>query len=98
MVMAMLGRPPQHALLRAALGEKGEDELEGPAGREGAVREIAMVAGGDREHTKPVERHAKRDRRPCDPGPDRRETAQMHDQERNDGGVEDVVIVARGSG
>ena len=49
MMVAVLGRPPQHALLHGALREEGEDELEDAAGRIGAVREVAVIAGADRE-------------------------------------------------
>ena len=62
-VLAVLGRPPEHALLRRALGEAGEHELAGAAGLEGAVREVAVVAGADAEHAQPVEGDAQR-RRP----------------------------------
>ena len=37
-VMTVLGRPPEHALLCRRLGAERQDELEHPAGAEGAVR------------------------------------------------------------
>ena len=58
MVPAVLGGPPEHAALGRALGEAGEHELAGAAGLEGAVREVAVVAGADAEHAQQVERDA----------------------------------------
>jgi len=49
-VLAMVAGPPEHALLHGALGAHGQDELEGAARPEGAVGEVAVVAGGDEEH------------------------------------------------
>ena len=58
MMLAMLGRPPQDALLGARLGKEGEDELEHPRGRIGAMGEIAVVSSTDRKDTQPIERGA----------------------------------------
>ena len=62
MMVAMLGRPPQHALLQRALARDGKDELEDAAGRIGAMGEVAVIAGADREDAAPIERDAENDR------------------------------------
>ena len=92
-MMAMLGRPPEHALLGRALGQEGEHELERAAGRVGAMREIAMIAGADGEHPQPIERDAERDRLPGDAGPDRRDAGEMHQHERDGGRIDDVAVI-----
>jgi hypothetical protein len=70
---------------------KIQHELEGAAGRIGAVREVAVVAGPDRENPQGIERRAERDRLPRDPGPEDRETAQVHQHERDRVEIEDVA-------
>ena len=75
MVMAVLGGPPDDALLRGGLGQERKDELKRSARRIGAVREIAMIAGADGEDAQPIERDAKDQRLQGDAGPDRREAA-----------------------
>src|SRR3569832_2280636 len=44
MMVAMLGGPPQHALLGSALRKAGQNELKHPAGGKSLMREIAVVA------------------------------------------------------
>ena len=94
-MVPMLGRPPQHALLRGALRQDREHELEGAAGRIGAVREIAVIARADREDAQPVEHHADDHRLPGDAGPDRREAGEMDQHERHCRRVHDVVVRGR---
>ena len=92
-VMAVLRGPPQHALLRASIwAQHREHELEDAAGRKGAVREIAMIAGADGEDAQPVEPDAERDRRPGDAGPDRRDAGEMHQHEGDRRRIHDVVV------
>jgi len=57
-VMAMMGGPPEDTLLRGRHGHPGDDKLEPAAGLEGAVGEIAVIAGGDEEHADFVEEDA----------------------------------------
>ena len=64
MVMPVLGRPPQHALLGRALRQYGEDELECTAGQVGAMREVSMVSCADRKDAQPVKHRADCDRLP----------------------------------
>src|SRR5262245_25208401 len=95
-MMAVLGGPPQHALLRGALRQQGKNELEGAAGREGAMREVAMIAGPDGEDAQPIEHEANGNRLPSDAGPDRRRAGEMHQHEGDGGGIDDVAVgVAR---
>ena len=54
MVVTVLCRPPQNALLSAALGENGKDELKYPAGRVGSMREVTVIPRADGEHPQPV--------------------------------------------
>src|SRR5205085_8051382 len=67
--------------------------LEGAAGRERTMREIAMIAGADGEHAQPIERDADRDRLPGDAGPDRGHTGEMHQHERDGGWINDVAVL-----
>jgi hypothetical protein len=50
MMVSVFGRPPQNALLGAALSERRKDELKQPAGRVGSMREVPMVSRADCEH------------------------------------------------
>ena len=59
-VVAMVGRPPQDALLRRRLRERGENELEDPAGLISAVGKVAMVTRTDGEDPQPVKADADR--------------------------------------
>src|SRR5262245_43669091 len=94
MVMAMLGRPPQHALLQRALRQHREHELERPAGRIGAMREVAVVSGPDGEDARPVEHDTDDEGVPGDAGPDRRETRQVDKHEWDRRRIDDVVMFA----
>jgi len=49
-MMAMMRRPPENALLRGRHGHPGDHKLKPAAGLERAVREIPVIAGGDEEH------------------------------------------------
>ncbi len=91
-MMPMLGGPPQHALLRRRLRQHREHELECAAGREGAMGEIAVIAGADREDPQPVEHEADRDRRPGNTGPDGGDAGDVHEDEGNGGRIDDVVV------
>ena len=90
MVLAMLGRPPEDALLRRALRNNSEDELESPARFVGAVRKITVVASANGENAQPVERDAKNDRPGGHSGPDRGKADKMHKHERSCRRIDDV--------
>ena len=62
MMMAMHGRPPEHAALGAALGQHGQEELRKAARGEGPVGEISVVAGADAEHPQAIEHAAQHQR------------------------------------
>ncbi|MGY4327142.1 hypothetical protein ACVWWG_001559 [Bradyrhizobium sp. LB7.2] len=55
MMVSMLGRPPQNAFLRGALGEPGQDELKHPAGRKSPMGEIAVIACSDGKHAHDIQ-------------------------------------------
>ena len=57
-VVAMVGRPPQYALLRSRLREHCENELEGAAGVVSPVGKVAMVASPDGENPEPIKAEA----------------------------------------
>lgn len=67
-VVAVMLCPPDDALLRTRLGTPGQNELENPAGLEGLVAEVPVVARGHREHVDAVERDAADSRFPGDAG------------------------------
>ncbi len=72
-VVAMVGRPPQHALLRRRLREHGENELEAPARLISPVGKVAMVTRANGEDPQPVKANADRHRLRRYAGPDRGE-------------------------
>src|SRR5215207_7296232 len=94
-MMAVLGGPPENAFLRRALGEKGEDELESPAGAVSAMREVSVVARTDGEHAKPVEGDPDPNGCTCHTRPDRPEAGEVNEDERHAFRVEDVVLMRR---
>ncbi len=49
-MMPVMRRPPEHALLRGRRGHERNHKLENAAGLEGAVRKIAVVPGGHKKH------------------------------------------------
>jgi hypothetical protein len=57
-MMAMVRRPPQHALLRGTHGHEGNYELKHAAGFKGAMRKIAVISGGNEKHAHAEERQA----------------------------------------
>jgi hypothetical protein len=90
-MMAMLGRPPQHALLRAALRQHGKQELEGAAGAVGAVCEVAVVAGSDGKNPQPIEQQAKTDCLVGYTSPECCKASQVNQDEWNGRGIHDVL-------
>jgi hypothetical protein len=50
-MVAVMRSPPEDTFLRRGHGHPGEDELEEATSFERTVRKIAMVAGGNEEHT-----------------------------------------------
>ena len=93
MVEAVLGSPPEHALLGRALRHEGQDELKGPTGGKGAVGKIAVIAGADREHPDPIESHPDSDGLPGHARPDGREAGEMDEKERDGLRIDDVIVI-----
>jgi hypothetical protein len=93
-VVPVLGGPPENALLRAGLRQEAEHELKQAAGRIGAVREVAVIAGADGEDAQPVERDAKHHGLPGDARPDRAEAGKVRQDEGNGGRIDDIVRLA----
>src|ERR1700760_2141115 len=94
MMPAVLGCPPQDAPLRRRLRQEGQEELKGSTGAEGAVGEIAMIAGTDRENAQPIKCHSQRHGTPCHASPDGANTPEMNQQETEAGGIRDIVVMS----
>jgi len=84
-VMAMMSGPPKDALLRGGHSHPGEDELEPAAGFEGTVREVAVVASGDEEHTEFVDEEAGNQIGPLERKEEDAESSEMNEKKRNCG-------------
>jgi hypothetical protein len=95
-VVPVLGRPPQHALLRARLGQQCKQKLECPAGRIGSVREVPVMASPDGKDAKPVKPKAKRDRLPGDFRPNGRQASQMNQYEWYGRRIDDIFVFGLG--
>ena len=95
-VVAMVGRPPQDALLRRRLRHHGENALKRAARLVGAVGKVPMIAGPDGEDSQPVKTDSDRHRLRGDPRPDCREAGQMHDHEWYGRRIDDVCGAVRG--
>src|SRR5262245_59289461 len=93
-VVSVLGRPPQHALLRARLGQQCKQKLECPAGRIGSVREVPVIASPDGKDAKPVKPKAKGNRLPGDPRPNGRQASQMNQYEWYGRRIDDIFVFA----
>ncbi len=97
-MMAVLCRPPQHAALRAALGERGQDELQGTARGERPVGKVPVVARTHAEHAQAIEHTAQHQRAWADAGPDRGETAQMDQHEGYRRRIDDIGVLGTSAG
>ncbi len=82
MMMAMMRRPPQDALLRGAHGHEGDYELKGAAGFKGAVRKIAVVSGGYEKHAHAEERDAGHQVIPMERYEEYKQRCDMNERER----------------
>ncbi|GAB9244780.1 hypothetical protein BDS110ZK12_53140 [Bradyrhizobium diazoefficiens] len=90
--MAVLGSPPKHAFLGAALGKEGKDELERPACGVSPMREVPVISGSDAEHAQPIQGNADCNGLPRDARPDRREASRVDQYKRQDLRIHDVVV------
>jgi hypothetical protein len=60
-MMTMMRGPPQRTALHGRSAEQREHELRGARRLERAMREVAMIEGGDREHAQRIEPDGRRD-------------------------------------
>src|SRR5262249_24577195 len=93
-VGSVLGRPPQHALLRARLGQQCKQKMESRDGRIGSVREVSVIASPDGKDAKPVKPKAKGNRLPGDPRPNGRQASQMNQYEWYGRRIDDIFVFA----
>src|SRR4029453_20506 len=97
MVVPVLGRPPQHALLRARLGQQCKQKLECPAGRIGSGREVPVIASPDGKDAKPEKPKEKRDSLPGDSRPNGRQASQMNQYEWYGRRIDDIFVFGVGT-
>src|SRR5712664_3191630 len=83
MMQAMMRRPPERSALHASRAHHRKTELREARGLERAMRKIAMIESGNREHPDEIEgnRDSNRDRTPSHP--DDSEAHQMDCDERD---------------
>src|SRR6266487_3011710 len=81
----MMRRPPQHALLRASLGEKGDNKLRKAIEPECAMAEVTMIACGDREHSNAIREGQPRKVRPLERCPQQKQARSMQRGKGNNG-------------
>lgn len=92
MVMPMVGRPPQHALLRGGHREERQDKLEDPAGLERAMGKIAMISRRDGNHSQIIAADSEQNPFPFNPGLKGQEAHQMDAQKWNDVPILDKIL------
>ena len=83
-VMAMVRGPPQRPALHGGGAEHGKHELPATRRAERAMREVAVVEGGDREHAHCEEGDGEPRCERAPAGPDRAQAAEMQRDERDD--------------
>ena len=82
MVMTMMGGPPQRPPLRAGSADERSDKLPEAGRLVRAMREIAMVDTGDRQHAHPIQHHCRADGHRTPTNPEDQQTRQMQRHER----------------
>ena len=95
MMMAVLGRPPENALLGGGLGQEREQELERAARGVSPMRKVAVVTRADGEHPQPVESDGDRRRLPGHAGPNCGKAREVKEDEGDSGRIEDIVVGLR---
>src|SRR5438128_6519989 len=80
---AMMRRPPQRSALHRRATDPSEQELGDAAGLKRAMREIAVVKGGEREDAQGVEESRDADCRPTPPDPNDAQAHQVDDRVGN---------------
>src|SRR5438105_6872123 len=81
-MMAVVCRPPQHALLRRRHGHEGDDDLKRAAGFKRAMREIAMIPGRDEEHAHDEERKGSHEVIPMKGDEENQQRSKMSEKKR----------------
>src|SRR5439155_21327519 len=81
-VLAVVSRPPERSLLHGAASQTGEHKLKPPARFIRAMREVAMVAGGESEHAYEVKAGTKHDAQRRGRHEENRQAGQMHKNKR----------------
>jgi hypothetical protein len=84
MVMPMVGRPPQHALLRGRHGEERQEKLEYPAGLERAMGKVAVISRRDRNHPQIIAADGEKNPFPSNPSLKGPEAHQMDAEKWDD--------------
>src|SRR3984893_2064162 len=82
MMMAVIGGPPKHNLLRGHGRYKRHYELERAAGRERTKREIAVIPRRHRKHQDVIQGETNNQIRPVEFEKECRETSEMNEEER----------------
>ena len=90
-VLAMVRRPPQRALLTGRLREKGHGELPEAIELVGAMAEIAVVPAGDGEHPQVVRTEEPGEQAPVEGHGQHQQNRGVHCQEREHCG--EVVVL-----
>ncbi len=97
-VVAVVRRPPQHALLRGGGAHEGQDELEDAVRLVGPVGEVAVEARGNPPHAQQVEPHAHRHIHGPGPHLEDEEAHEVHPDERDGREPVDLLVGARDGG
>ena len=97
-VGAVVGGPPERALLGRGDADEREHELRDPSEPVAAVREVPVVPAGDREHPDEVERHREPHSPPGDPGDEGQQRQEVQGDERDRGLAVDVLVGRPGGG
>jgi hypothetical protein len=84
-MMAVMRRPPEGALLRRRTAQKRQEKLKGPTGLVTAVGEIAMESPRDPKLASKKHESAQHRGLPVDPRPKYRETRKVNKDEKNAG-------------
>jgi hypothetical protein len=95
-MVAVVRRPPENAFLRRGLPEERDRELRHAIEAVGTVAEVAVEAGGDREHPEVIGREAEGDAFPGESHEVHAGRRQVNDQKPDDRG--DTISGADGLG
>ena len=94
-VVAMVGGPPEHALLRRGLAEDGQQELGHARKAIRAVAEVAVEPGGHREHPQVVRAETEGDPFPGEAQGEDAEGGDVHAEEAGERGGADPPALRR---